>query len=467
MDFSSYQSPFSWRYASTEMRELWSEEYKIKLWRRVWVALAQAQHEAGLLTKAEIIDIKKHATTIDIDRIFAIEKETRHDLMAAVKEFAEKAKVGGGKLHLGATSVDILDNAEIIRILEGLTIIEHKLRALLLLFADKIKTYAKTPCLGFTHLQPAVPTTIGYRFAFYAQELLENYRQLQWVKNNLKTKGFKGAVGSYASYEQLLHGKKMNALEMEKNALQQLGLTAFTVSNQVYSRQQDYIVISLLAQIAASLYKCAADARILQSPMFGEWQEEFGAKQVGSSAMPHKKNPVNAENICSLARYITHLPPVMLENAMHSYLERTLDDSANRRLVMPDAFLATDHILRSSARLIKNLDIKLPKIRYNLEQYYPFAACELVLLTAASRGADRQLIHERIRNSAIDTWKQVEQGQKNQLFNLLKKDSLLQRYLTEKDFASWSVSGISLKAATSAANRLSKLIYKEVETSTS
>src|SRR3989304_10049031 len=254
---SNYESPFSWRYGSEQMRIIWSEENKYKLWRRIWVALAKAEAKEGLVSKEELADLEKHQNDIDIERIWEIEKDTRHDVVAAIKEFAEKAKVGGGKIHLGATSMDITDNAETVRIQEALLVIEDELKKLLKAFGQKIEKYADFPCMGYTHLQPAEPTTLGYRFAFYAQDLLMDLQILQFVKKNLKIKGFKGAVGTSASYVSLLNEEKATKMEIE--VLAQLGIEAFDITNQTAPRKIEVWVGNLLSSIAQSLNKFAFD----------------------------------------------------------------------------------------------------------------------------------------------------------------------------------------------------------------
>ena len=243
--------------------------------------MARAQNKNGLVGKEELEDLEKNQDNLDIERIWEIEKDTRHDVVAAIKEFVEKAKIGGGKIHLGATSMDISDNAETIRMQEALEIIENKLTALLKVFGRKIEKYADFVCMGYTHLQPAEPTTLGYRFAFYAQDLLLDLELLQFVKKNLKSKGIKGAVGTSASFVKLLDEKK--AEEMEAGVLKELRLEAFEITNQTAPRKIEFWIGSLLSSIAESLNKFAFDLRIMQSPGFGEWQEPFGSSQVGSS----------------------------------------------------------------------------------------------------------------------------------------------------------------------------------------
>lgn len=424
--FSEYQSTFSWRYASPAMRQLFSEERKYLIWRQIWVALAEAEHKLGLVSKSELDDLKKQEKNLDIDRILTLEKETRHDVVAALKEFAEKAKVGGGKLHLGATSMDITDNAEMLRIKQAFQILQPRLEQLLLQFANKADQFKAVPCLGFTHLQPAEPTTIGYRLAVYSQDLFYDHDQLINLLDSLRAKGMKGAVGTGASYFAL----SQFAMTIESGVMEKLGLNPALISTQVYSRKLDYQVLTWIASTAASLAKFAADLRILQSPGFGEWSEPFAAKQVGSSAMPFKKNPISAEKICSLARYLAALPQIALENASHSYLERTLDDSANRRIILPEAFLALDEIISTADKLISGLVLHLPKIELNLQQYAPFIAAESLIIEAVKNGADRQEAHEQLRLLALQAWSAIQAGQSNPLVNLLTKSKYLNQYLS-------------------------------------
>src|SRR3989344_2923500 len=425
----TYQSPFSWRYGSEHMRQIFSEQHKFELWRRVWVALAQAQHTAGLVSAEELTDLKKHQNDIDIDRILEIEKETNHDVVAAIREYAEKAKFGGGKIHLGATSMDINDNADTMRYHEALGSIEKKIVNLLTIFSSLIAQYASTPCMGYTHLQPAEPTTVGYRMAYYAQDLLMDFDYLQFVRGVMKAKGMKGAVGTAASYTALIKSPQ-GASEMEQEVMKSLGLHSATISTQVYPRKIDYHILTLLSSISSTLAKFASDLRILQSPSIGEWSEPFGKTQVGSSAMPFKKNPIASEKICSLARYIGTLPAVALENASHSYLERTLDDSANRRIILPEGFLAVDEVLITGEKILTNIVINKERIACNLNQYAPFAASESILLKAVSHGANRQDMHETLREIAMQAWAQVQEGKENPMADLLKKSTAITNHVT-------------------------------------
>lgn len=431
-DYSKYTSPFSWRYGSEEMRRIFSEENKYKIWRKVWISLAKAQAKEGLVSKEELTDLENNQNEIDIDRIWEIEKDTRHDVVAAIWEFAEKAKIGGGKIHLGATSMDISDNAETVRISEALNLVEENLKNLLKVFGTKIKKYADFVCMGYTHLQPAEPTTLGYRFAFYAQDLLMDLELLQFVKKNLKGKGLKGAVGTSASYVSLL-GQK-DAEEMELGVLEGLGrLETYEITNQTSPRKIEVWIGNLLASIAQSLYKFAFDLRVMQSPGFGEWQEPFSKSQVGSSAMPFKKNPIKAEQICSLARLVTNLSRTNWDNAAHMLLERTLDDSANRRVVIPEMFLAMDEILNSTTNIVDGLIIDEKKMTKNLEKYWPFSASEGIIIETVKKGADRQKMHEVLREISIKAWDSIQSREENPLEKLFIQSDEIEKYLTKEE----------------------------------
>ena len=428
-EHDTFLSPFTWRYGSEEMRAIWSEVHKRRLWRRVWVALAAGQHEAGLVTAEQLADLRGHQDKVDMARAAEIEAEIHHDLMAELRTFGEQCPIGGGVLHLGATSADIQDNADVLRIRESLDLLIERLQVLLADLADRIEAHADQVCIGFTHLQPAEPTTVGYRLAVYGQDLLEDVHELGRVRKHLLGKGIKGAVGTRAAYVQLLEGTGMTAAELEARVMANLELKAFPVATQVYPRKQDYRVLTVLAGLAASLYRFGFDLRILQSPPIGEWSEPFGARQVGSSAMPFKRNPVNAENLDSLGRYVAALPRVAWDNAAHSLLERTLDDSANRRLVLPDVFLASDELVRRAHHILRDLRIYDAARTRNLAAYGTFAATERLLMELARAGADRQAMHEVIRGHAMAAWDVVQRGDANPLADLLAADAEVLRYL--------------------------------------
>ncbi len=430
----TFLSPFTWRYGSKEMRQLFSEKNYRVIWRKIWLALAEAQQEYGLLTKEELRNIKKYSAEsyIDLKRAHEIEKEIGHDLMAELKTFAEQAKVGGGKLHLGATSADIEDNADIIRMKFALTLIRSRIIDVLAELAKKIRQNNSTVCIGWTHLQPAEPTTLGYRFAAYAQDLLLDLKTLDFINENIvKGKGMKGAVGTSAGYTSLLKSGKA-AENLEDAVMGKLGMEAHSISGQTYPRKIDLILLSLLASIAQSIHKFCLDVRVLQSPQFGELSEPFGARQVGSSVMPFKRNPVSAERACSLARYVSSLPNVAFSNAASSVFERTLDDSANRRIIIPEAFLAIDECLHQYSKIVAGLEIFYSKIEANLETYSSFASIEPLMMEAAEKGADRQKIHERFRILSIGAWKAIQAGKKNPLIKMIRKDKEVSKYVPAK-----------------------------------
>ncbi len=428
-DHETFLSPFTWRYGSRAMRTVWSEANKRRQWRRVWVALAQAQSLAGLVSAEELEDIRAHAQQIDIERAEAIERDIRHDLMAEIRTFAEQCPVGGGKIHLGATSMDIEDNADALRLKDALGLVRSALAGVLTAFSARIRAEAGAACMGFTHIQPAEPTTVGYRLSQYAQDFLEDLRRVDHTLATIRGKGLKGAVGTAASYRRLLQGTTVTADELEAWVMAELGLEAYPVATQIYPRKQDLAVLEVLAGICCSAHKFAFDLRVLQSPPIGEWSEPFGRHQVGSSAMPFKRNPITSETVCSLARYVSTLPAVLWNDAANSLLERTLDDSANRRVVLPEAFLATDHVLTSVKRLVEGLNLHSAGIARNLSAYGPFAGTEVVLMEAVIAGADRQQMHEVLREHAMQAWTAVQQGEPNPLGSRLAADERITRYL--------------------------------------
>lgn len=451
----TFLSPFTWRYGSPKLREIWSEAYKRRLWRQLWVALAATQCDYGLVTQAQVDDLSAHVDSIDVDRALEIEATIKHDLMAEVKAFAEQCPVGGGIIHLGATSMDIEDNADVLRQRDSLRHIITALESLLAAFAVQIDRWADTPAMAFTHLQPAEPTTIGYRMAQYAFDLLTDLSELRRIAAELRGKGFKGAVGTYASYAELLAGSDASAPDLETGIMRRIGLEAFPVATQTYPRKQDWLVLNGVAGLAGSLYKFAFDLRLLQSPPLGEWAEPFGKQQVGSSAMPFKRNPINAENIDSLARFVASLPRVAWDNAAHSLLERTLDDSANRREVFPVAFLATDELLRRAQRLVTNLHVNEAAVKRNLDKYGTFAATERVLMQAVKAGADRQAMHELIREHSLAAWAEVAADRPNPLTTLLTNDARVTHYLTVDDIITLLDAGQYVGAAPQRARSIS------------
>ncbi len=419
--YDNYQSPYSWRYSSEEMRQIWSETNKRKLWRRIWVALAKTQSEFGLVSPAQVEELRKHAADIDVESALKIEAEIHHDLMAELKTFAAQCPTAGGIIHLGATSMDIEDNADALRLAQSLDRVIALLGDLLNVLADRIVETADLTVMAFTHIQPAEPSTFGYRLSMYAQDLLADWDNLCQVRDSLRGKGFKGAVGTAAAYGDLLGIE--NLASFEERLSKELDISFFPVATQTYTRKQDFTILSALAGLGASIHKFAFDLRLLQTPPIGEVSEYFAEKQVGSSAMPFKRNPINAEKVDSLCRMLAAYPQVAWQNAANSLLERTLDDSANRRTILPEAFLTVDEILRVMTRLVSKLTVHREAINKNLEIYAPFACTERVMMAAARKGGDRQVLHERLREHALESWKAIQAGESNPLIHRLKLDN--------------------------------------------
>ncbi|HBO36251.1 MAG TPA: adenylosuccinate lyase, partial [Sphaerochaeta sp.] len=376
----TYLSPFSWRYGSQQMRTVFSEEHKRKLLRRIWVALAKAQSQANLVSAEQLDELVANQDTIDIERATEIEAEIGHDLMAEIKTYAEQCPKGGAVIHLGATSMDILDNMDAMRLKEALNLVIIQVKALLAVFITRMEAYADQPCMAFTHIQPAEPTTVGYRLAQTAQDLNEDLQDLIRVHASIRGKGMKGAVGTSASYTELLRGTGITASQLEAMVMQDLGLEAYTAATQVYTRKQDLRIGQALSSLCATLYKFFIDFRLLQSPPIGEWSEPFGSKQVGSSAMPFKRNPINSEKIDSLCRFVEAQESVLWQNAASTLLERTLDDSANRRLVLPELFLSVDEILSTAIKVVHGMQVHRGGIERHLASYGIFAASERLLM---------------------------------------------------------------------------------------
>jgi len=433
---SSYASPFSWRYGSAELRELFSEREKRLLWRAVWVALAESQARSGLISSAELADLRDHARDVDIEAAHAIEREIGHDLMAEIRVFASQATIGGGKLHLGATSMDIEDTVETYRMRRALALVGQRLSAVLRAFGTAIERYAGLACMGYTHLQPAEPTTVGYRLANYAQDLLIDDAHLRRAYDALATKGIRGAVGTSASYGRLLRGSGRTPREQEDDVLGAFGLAAGDVSTQTYPRKLDYLVLSALSGLGASLSKFATDVRISSSPGFGEMFEPFGKKQVGSSAMPFKRNPTLSERICSLARLLPAYADVAWQNAATNMFERTLDDSANRRSILPEAFLCADELLSLALKIVEGLRVDERRVALNLRTFGSFAATEAVLMEAVRAGGDRQVVHEILREAAMTAHDALGEGKDNPLATLLAGDAQLTALLDPAEIRS-------------------------------
>ena len=442
------------------MRRIWSEHNKRLIWRILWVTLAEVESRWNLVTRDQVEDLKAHSTQIDLPKSVEIESVLKHDLMAEIKVFASQCPVGGGIIHLGATSMDIKDNAEVLQIRQSIAVLEEKLKSLLMAFASLIHQTANLPVMAFTHLQPAEPTTLGYRFASAAQDLLEDYETLVEFKKNLRGKGFKGAVGNAASFIELLGEEGFD--DFEKQISELIDLPFFQVATQTYSRRQDFVLLSRLAGLAASLSKFALDLRILQSQPIGELSEPFGQEQVGSSAMPFKRNPVEAEKIDSLARTVSVAPQIAWQNAANSILERTLDDSANRRTLLPETFLALDEMIDTTSKIVTGIVINPKAIDRTLNTYAPFAGIERLMMVLVKKGADRQKMHELLRAHSLDAWTAVNDGKPNPLKDDLGSDPELLSILSKEEIRlaldTDQYLGIAQKRTLELADRIKKTV---------
>ena len=435
-DHSTYISPLTWRYGSEEMKGIFSEKHKRQLLRRVWIALARAESKAGLVTPEQVAELEAHKDDIDIERATEIENVIHHDLMAEIKTYAEQCPLAGGIIHLGATSMDALDNADAVRFREAMALTIKRLDDLIEALSEKAEEYKAVPTMAFTHIQPAEITTIGYRLAQTIQDLVNDRKDTAEALRSIKGKGMKGAVGTAASYTVLLSGTGISAEELETMVMEELGIQAFPAATQTYTRKQDLKIIASLSSIAATLHRFSLDLRILQSPPIGEFSEPFGKKQVGSSAMPFKRNPINSEKICSLSRIVESQYQAAWMNASTSILERTLDDSANRRIFIPEAFIALDEMLLTELKVVSGMDIHSTATERLMADYGIFASTERLLMELGKRGADRQEMHEVIREESLAAWQSVQEGKGNPLKENLMKDKRIREYLTEDEISS-------------------------------
>ena len=432
-DHSVFISPFTWRYGSEEMKGIFSEEHKRKLLRKVWIALAKAEMKAGLVTEEQVDELIAHKDDIDIDRATEIENVIHHDLMAEIKTYAEQCPKAGAIIHLGATSMDALDNADAVRYREALLLTLAHLDDVIRALRKKTEETKATITMAFTHIQPAEVTTVGYRLSQTLQDLLDDREDLVNMIHRIKGKGMKGAVGTAASYSTLTEGTGITAMELEKAVMEELGIGAFDVSTQTYTRKQDLRIVETLSHIAATLHKFSQDFRVLQSPPIGEFSEPFSKMQVGSSAMPFKRNPILSEKICSLSRIVEDAYSAAWQNAAAAFLERTLDDSANRRIFIPESFLALDEMLITEKKIVEGMQIHPAATKRLLDNYAIFASTERLLMELGKRGADRQAMHEVIREDSLKAWALVQEGKPNPLKDELMNNPEILKYLSGEE----------------------------------
>ncbi|MCD7708587.1 MAG: adenylosuccinate lyase [Clostridiales bacterium] len=429
MDTGRYESPLSERYASTEMQRIFSQDKKFATWRRLWIALAETEMELGLsedgrpvITQEQIDEMKAHVDDINYDVARAREKEVRHDVMSHVYAYGQQCPKAAGIIHLGATSCYVGDNTDIIIMREALDLIHKKLINVL----DRLKKFAQEykdlPTLAFTHFQPAQPTTVGKRATLWMQEFLMDLEDLEYVRGSLRLLGSKGTTGTQASFLELFDGDDEKVDRIDPMIAEKMGFDGcYAVSGQTYSRKVDTRVVNVLAGIAASAHKMSNDIRLLQH--LKEVEEPFEKNQIGSSAMAYKRNPMRSERIASLARFVMvdALNPTVTSSVQ--WFERTLDDSANKRLSVPEAFLATDGILDLCVNVVDGLVVYPKVIEKHFMAEIPFMATENIMMDAVKNGGNRQELHERIRQLSMEAGKNVkENGQDNNLVDLIAAD---------------------------------------------
>ena len=424
MDHSGYVSPFSTRYASREMQYVFSDDNKFKTWRRLWLALAKAEKKLGLaITQEQIDELAAHLDDINYEDALRREKECRHDVMSHVYAYGLQCPKAQGIIHLGATSCYVGDNTDIIVMKQGLAVIRRKLLNVLALLAKFANEHKALPALAYTHLQPAQLTTVGKRATLWMNELHLDFLEVQQRIENLALLGNKGTTGTQASFVELFDGDGEKIKALDKEIAAEMGFSMVVpVSGQTYSRKVDYQVVSALCGIAQSASKFSYDLRLLQS--FKEMEEPFEQDQIGSSAMPYKRNPMRSERITALARYIMVDVLNAAFTAGTQWFERTLDDSANRRIAVAEAFLGVDAILNILLNVCDGLVVYPKVIRRRVMEELPFMASENILMDAVKRGGNRQELHELIRVHAQAAGKAVkEQGLKNDLLDRIAQDS--------------------------------------------
>ena len=420
---ASYRSPLPARAAGPAMSYLFSDEFRFKTWRRLWIALAEAERELGLpITQTQIAEMKRAADNINYAVAERIERQTRHDVMAHVKAFGQQCPKAKGIIHLGATSMFVVDNTDLIRMREGLRLVQGKLAKLIDLLGRFAAKYRRLPTLGFTHFQPAQPTTVGKRACLWAQDFVLDVEEIETRLARLRFRSVKGTTGTQASFLALFNGDERKVVRLEKLIAKKMGFAGtYPVTGQTYPRKVDAQVLAALSGIAQSASKMTNDIRLLQG--LKEIEEPFGRKQVGSSAMAYKRNPIWSERIGALARFVITNEQNAAVTAATQWLERTLDDSGNRRLALAEGFLATDGVLNLCLQVTDGLVVNKAQIAKRLAAELPFMATEEILMAAVKAGGDRQELHERIRVHSQAAARAVKQeGADNDLLQRLAGD---------------------------------------------
>ena len=418
-----YVSPLGERYASAAMLELWSPQTRYGLWRRLWVTLAEKERELGVpIPDDAIAQMRAHVDDIDFEKVAAYERRFRHDVMAHVHAFADVAPAARPFIHLGATSAFVTDNADLILLRRGLELLRAKIIDALRALASFARQWRDEPALAYTHLQPAQLTTVGKRATLWMQDLVLDLADIDYRVQSLPLRGVKGTTGTQASFLEIFEGDHERVRRLEELVVAAMGFErALPVTGQTYSRKLDAQVLAVVAGIAASAAKFASDVRMLQS--FGEMEEPFEAEQIGSSAMAYKRNPMRSERISGLARFVISMEENANQTHSVQYFERTLDDSSNRRLVLPESFLATDAILVLMGNVAAGLEVHAARIRARIAEELPFMATEKLIVRAVRAGGDRQTAHEIIRQHSLAAAKAMKDGaQHNDLLERLGAD---------------------------------------------
>jgi len=419
-----WDNPLASRYASAEMSRLWSDNNRYRLWRQTWLALAEAEAELGLpISAAQIAEMRAHLEPIDFAKAADYEKKMRHDVFAHLHTFGDACPLARPILHLGATSAFVTDNTDLILIRESLDLIASRLAVVIERLADRAMETRDVVCLGRTHLQPAQPTTIGKRICLWIHDLLLDLEEVLHRRRLLRARGVKGTTGTQASFLELFEGDHGKVRQLDEAVSRKLGFDrSYDVTGQTYSRKVDSQVVSVLGGISESTHKAGNDLRLAAA--WAELEEPFESEQVGSSAMPYKRNPMRSERMCGLARFVMGFSATTSQTAAVQWFERTLDDSAPRRLVLPQAFLATDAQLVIFANIAGGLVVLPGAIRRNLEHHLPFLASERLLMAAAKAGGDRQELHEALRCHSHATTARMREGHDNDLISRLAADPL-------------------------------------------
>ena len=422
MSHSTYHSPLASRYASDYMLRLFSDDSRYQTWRRLWTALARAQHQLGLpITAEQVAELEAHITDIDYDVAAAREREVRHDVMAHVYAYGKAAPSAAGILHLGATSCYVTDNADLILYRNGLKYLRGQLLAVLANLAAFAEKYAAIPTLGYTHYQPAQPVTVGKRATLWMQDFLSDLEELDHLLSTMKFLGCRGTTGTEASFMELFDGDEEKIDEMNRRIAGEFSFAeCFSVCGQTYPRKVDSRVLNCLSSMAQSAYRMANDIRLLQHDR--QVEEPFGESQIGSSAMAYKRNPMRCERICSLSRYLMADAVNAPMTAAVQWMERTLDDSANRRISLPEAFLCADAVLRLCQNVTNGLHVNEAIVDRTLREYLPFLATEDLMMEAVKRGGDRQQLHEIIRRHSMAATARMKEGLPCDLLDRLAAD---------------------------------------------